>query len=107
MEESVLIHIRELCNKRSWTIYRLAKESDISYSTLNNLFNRNNIPSIPTLEKICDGFGITLSQFFADDNPFPLLTEKQQELLKRYSELPPADRELLEAYLSGLESKKV
>ncbi|MCL2108380.1 MAG: helix-turn-helix transcriptional regulator [Oscillospiraceae bacterium] len=105
MEHNVLVHIRELCEIRGWTIYRLSKESDISYSTLNNLFNRNNTPSIPTLEKICDGFGISLSQFFAGDSPFPQLTDRQRELLNRYSQLPPERRELLEAYLHGLESK--
>jgi transcriptional regulator with XRE-family HTH domain len=106
MEDKTLTRIKELCGKRGWTVYRLAKESDISYSTLNNLFNRNNTPSLPTLERIClDGFGISLSQFFADDRPFVVLTDKQQEVLERYSNLPPADKSLLDAYLTGLEKR--
>jgi transcriptional regulator with XRE-family HTH domain len=106
MEDKALTRIKEFCDKRGWTVYRLAKESDISYSTLNNLFNRNNTPSLPTLERIClDGFGISLSQFFADDEYIHTLTDKQQKLLERYCNLPPAEKSLLEAYLTGLEKK--
>jgi len=106
MENEVLAHIRELCAKRNWTTYRLAIESGIGQTTLSNLFKRNNIPTIPTLERICAGFGISVSQFFADDKETAPLTEEQQEILRRYTELPPADKALLKAYLSGLESKK-
>lgn len=48
-------------------MYKLAKLSGVSQSTLSNMFSRNNDPSISTLEDICRAFGITLSQFFADD----------------------------------------
>jgi transcriptional regulator with XRE-family HTH domain len=107
MEDKTLTRIKELCDKRGWSVYKLAKESEISYSTLNNLFNRNNTPSLPTLERICeDGFGITLSQFFADDKPPPLLSERQNTLLQRFSELSPTNKVLLETFLTGLESKK-
>jgi transcriptional regulator with XRE-family HTH domain len=106
MENEILAHVRELCDKRSWTIYRLAVESGVGQTTLSNLFKRNNIPTIPTLERICAGFGISLSQFFADDKEAQPLTDEQRELLRRYIELPPADKALLKAYLSGLESKK-
>jgi len=110
MENDVLKHIRQLCDKRGWTIYRLAKESDIGQTTLSNLFKRNNIPTIPILERICAGFGISLSQFFISDNDntdTAPLTNDQKEILRRYVELPPMDKELLKAYLTGLESKRV
>ena len=105
MENEILARIRELCAKRNWTVYRLALESGIGQTTLSNLFKRNNIPTIPTLERICGGFGISLSQFFADGKESTPLTDEQQELIRRYTELPPSDKALLKAYLSGLESK--
>ena len=52
--------------EREWTEYRLSKECGLSESTLANIFRRNTVPSITTLETICDAFGITLSQFFAE-----------------------------------------
>ena len=53
-DKDVIQHIQDLCRERSWTYYRLAKEADIPYSTLNNMVNRTNIPTIPTLQKLCD-----------------------------------------------------
>lgn len=60
--------LRRLLNERGWTEYRLAKNCGLSESTIANIFRRNTTPSISTLETICRGFGITLSQFFADGN---------------------------------------
>lgn len=48
--------IRELMEERSWTEYRLAKEANLSHSTVANMFNRNNAPTFPTLEAICSAF---------------------------------------------------
>ena len=42
--------IRELMAERGWTDYRLAKEANLSHSTVTNMFNRNNAPTLPTLE---------------------------------------------------------
>ena len=58
--------LRELLDQNGMTEYRLAKKSGLSDSTIKNIFRRNTVPSIPTLEAICRGFGITLSQFFAE-----------------------------------------
>lgn len=58
--------IRELMEGRNWTDYRLAKEANLSHSTVTNMFNRNNAPTLSTLEAVCRAFGITLAQFFAE-----------------------------------------
>ena len=58
--------IRVLMNERGWTPYRLAKESGLSDGTVGNIFRRNTVPSMATLEAICKGLKISLSQFFAD-----------------------------------------
>jgi len=59
--------LRQLLKERGWTEYRLSKNCGLSESTIANIFRRNTVPSIATLETICDGFGITMSQFFAED----------------------------------------
>jgi len=86
--------IRELMNERSWTTYRLIKNSNLPQATVSNIFNRNTIPSIPTLEIICDAFGITLSQFFAEGD-FVSLTEEQSALLKQWSTLTAEQKKIL------------
>ena len=86
--------IRQLMHERNWTEYRLAKEADLSQSTITNLFRRNHVPSIPTLEAICRGFGITLSQFFSESN-FVELTEEQKALFDKWITLTAEQKSLL------------
>ena len=108
-ENEVLLRIREFLDLNKWSIYKLAKESGIPYSSLNNIFIRNTTPSIPTLEKLCAGFNITLSDFF-DFKKNPLrdasLSEDEQNLLCTYRGLSIRDKELLNAYLDGLSKKR-
>jgi len=75
MTLDILDRLLRLLKERNWTEYRLAKGSGLSESTIANIYRRNAIPSIPTLEAICKGFGITLSQFFADDEMVELTPE--------------------------------
>ena len=60
----VIDHIIRLCHERNWTYYRLAKESNIPYSSLCAMLNHRHIPTINNLIKICNGFNISLSEFF-------------------------------------------
>jgi len=101
-EISVIERIKELCAARSWTFYKLAKESGITYSTLNTMMNRSNSPSIPTLSRICDGFGITLSQFFSDHDEFVTFTPEQRTHLAMWDKLNPQGKQLADTYIQGL-----
>lgn len=58
--------LRQLLRERGWTEYKLSKECGLAQSTIGNIFRRNTVPSVATLETACKGFGIALSQFFAD-----------------------------------------
>ena len=70
--------LRQLLCERGWTEYRLSKECGLSESTLANIFRRNTLPSIGTLEAICRGFGITLSQFFAEGDMVEMTPETKE-----------------------------
>ena len=87
--------IRELMAERGWTDYRLAKESGLSHSTITNMFNRNNAPTLPTLEAVCAAMGITLAQFFADGSDSAALTEEQRSLFAKWSTLTDKQKEAL------------
>ena len=102
-EEYVLKRVTQLREERNWTLYRLAKEADISYSTLSNTFHRNNVPSVSTLMRICEGFGITLSEFFDEGGTMAKqLTVSDQKLLADFHRLPRNDKNLVTAYMQGL-----
>lgn len=63
----VLKRIDEIMRKQHLNDYQLSKLSGLSTSTISNMRKRNTIPSIATLEYICDSFDMTLSQFFVDE----------------------------------------
>ena len=72
--------------ERGWTDYRLLEEANLSHSTVTNMFNRNNAPTLPTLEAIFRAFGITLAQFFAE-NELVQMTDEQRILFSRWNPL--------------------
>ena len=86
--------IKELMEERGWSEYRLAIVSGLSQSTVANIFNRNTTPSVATLESICNGFGITLAQFFAEGDLVEL-TEEQKEMFAAWSALTREQKDVL------------
>ncbi len=65
LQDAIVNRIYNLCNERNITINKLSIICGITQSTLNNIINReNNIPTVATIKKICDGLEITLAQFF-------------------------------------------
>lgn len=87
--------IKKLMGERGWTDYRLAKEANLSHSTVTNMFNRNNAPTLPTLEAVCRAFGITLSQFFAEGDEPVQMTAEQRILFSRWNPLTDEQKRLL------------
>lgn len=104
-ENYVINRIEELCEKRQMTRYKLAQASGIEQSTLSNLLNRKSLPNIITLSKICDGFGITLSQFFTEGDKVVNLSEEQRKVLDIWLSLTDEERILVRTYIQGVKRK--
>ena len=74
--QAVRERIAELCEEKHITINKLANISGITQSTLNNIMSgRNNSTTISTIQKICDGLEITVTDFF--DSPLFLGIEQE------------------------------
>ena len=72
----ILGRIRYECVRRGWTDYTLSKYSGIPHSTISSWFSKKQQPTLATIEKLCDAFGITLSEFF-----------RQQEEKRKYPDV--------------------
>lgn len=110
IENDILKRIDSLCKWKHWSLYRLAKEASIPYSNLSNIFNRQTCPSVPTLEKICNGFGMSLSEFFEFQTPPKTqvgFSHQEEEMIYALRSLSKKDRELFQTYLNGLCHKKL
>ena len=92
----VLERIRKFRIERNWTEYQLAEKSELPQSTISSWYRKNQIPTIPSMEKICKAFGITLAQFFTDDNAeIAPLTKTQSELLHEWNRLTEKQKSIL------------
>ena len=87
MVKDILATITEYREDRGWTEYQLAEHSGLPQSTISSWYRKNMVPTIPSLEKICTAFGITLSQLFAEGNTPVSLSYSQRKLLELWASL--------------------
>ncbi|WP_418666064.1 helix-turn-helix domain-containing protein [Allofournierella sp.] len=100
--KDILEEITRLRLARHWSEYELAQHSGISQSTISTWYRKRQAPTIKSLEKICNGFGLTLSQFFTEgEEPLPL-TSKQRELLDNWASLTPEQQSLFLALFKSI-----
>ena len=94
----------EMMKARGWTYYRLAKESNMSWSTIRNMFERGTEPTLPTLEAICGGLNITLADLLVGYSVAEL-SDDQRELLENWEKLDAEDKKLCLGLLRSLNRK--
>ena len=91
----IIDKIEEMRIKRGWSVYKLAQLSGLSEKCTYNWYQRGSTPTIQALTGICDAFGITMSQLFAESNlveldaetkavfdDWLLLSQEQREAVK-------------------------
>ena len=65
ISDAVADRILELCRAEGITVNKLSTISGVTQSTVNDIVNRRakNV-GIVTIKKLCDGLGITITDFF-------------------------------------------
>lgn len=84
----VIKKLNKLRLERNMSVYRLAELSGINQSTLANTFSRGTVPSIKHLELLCDTLGVTIAQFFTEDEVPVTLSPQETKLIYNYRRLP-------------------
>lgn len=73
---AVKSRLLQLLEEKNMSIHKLAIESAVPPSTIKNiLYGKSQNPGIVTIKMLCDGFGISLIEFFNDKNFFNLEQE--------------------------------
>ncbi len=63
--EAVKNRILQLLGEKKMSIHKLAMESAVPPSSIKNiLYGKSQNPGIVTIKMLCDGFGISLIEFF-------------------------------------------
>ena len=69
--------ILELLGEKKMSIHKLAMESAVAPSSIKNiLYGKSQNPGVVTIKMLCDGFGISLTEFFDT----PEFRELEQEI---------------------------
>lgn len=77
IKEAVEKRIIELCNERNMAINALANTSGVAPSTIYSMLNeKSKNPGVVSIKMICDGFNISIRQFFDSD----LFDDLEQEI---------------------------
>ena len=64
---------------------QLAKKANVPQSTINSLFQKNNLPTISTLEALLEALDMTLSEFFYDDALINKHQLEEQNLMSKWN----------------------
>ena len=86
---NVAARVQDLCKARSWSLYRLAKEAGMPYSSLSTT-----------------GFGITLAQFFSAEDEYARLKKDEKDCLSHWGQLDPLEKQLTLTYMQALTDAK-
>ena len=99
---NVLERILYYRSQKNWSEYQLAEKSGLTQSTISSWYQKNMLPSISSLEKICNAFEITLSEFFAFEEDNFTLTDVQKKLLTETNRLTDKQKLALLDFLKTL-----
>lgn len=93
--QDILKTITKLREQRGWTEYQLAEHSGLPQSTISSWYRKNMVPTIPSLEKICSVFGVTLPALLSYGDEPVTLTESQKRLLNSWAVLTVEQQDAL------------
>ena len=87
--------IEKLKNERGWSDYELSQQAMVTQSTIASMKARKSPPKLDTLQAICNAFGITLAQFFLEDEQIEVLSKQEKILLENFRKLPEKKQKAL------------
>lgn len=65
-QQTVAYRIRQLCQEHNITPNGLSYISGVPQATIKSILNgESKNPGVSTIKKLCDGFNLTLGQFFS------------------------------------------
>jgi len=63
---NTIARVMELADERNISLFKLSQICEVSYSTLKNAEVRGSQLAVPTIERICNALGVTMSEFFSE-----------------------------------------
>ena len=107
--EDLIRKLREQCGNHNISYYALAKEADVSTSTLHALIAGKTKPYMYTVYKLCNALDISIMDIL-DDEDMPenttVLCAKEREMISSYRNFSRTKKQMLGTYMKMLEQFK-
>ena len=104
--EDLIRKLREQCGNHNISYYALAKEADVSTSTLHALMAGKTKPYMYTVYKLCNALDISIRDILDDEDMPENTTElsaKEREIISTYRKYSRSKKEMLGTYMKMLE----
>lgn len=89
--------------QRNWSVYKLAKESELSCSTINNILSRGTEPTYTIMKKLAKGLGVSVATMLNETSGDVIpLSKEEREILHLFNSLSKKDKLIAKAYLEGI-----
>lgn len=80
-QETIAHRIRQLCQEQDITPNRLSQIAGVPQATIKSILGaESKNPGTVTIKKLCDGFGITLGEFFSTKGFDALLIDRSEKI---------------------------
>lgn len=100
--------IDNLRYKKGWSFYKLSLATGITKQAFANWIAGKSVPSLPALEAVCDAFGITLANLFAEEGMVEV-TPELKPILDNWTLLSKTEQEsiklIIENYMNNKQTK--
>ena len=100
--------IDQLRYKKGWSFYKLSMETGLSKQVLSKWISGKSVPSLPALEAVCDAFGITLANLFAEEGMVEV-TPELKPILDNWTLLSKTEQEsiklIIDNYMNNKQTK--
>ena len=86
--------LRQMRKSKKFSIYRLHEITGLSQGHISELEKGKNQPTIETLQRLLTPMGISLSEFFNENDEISYLNEREKELVATFRAMPDESAEL-------------
>ena len=88
------VRLRQMRKSKKFSIYRLHVITGLSQGHISELEKGKNQPTIETLQRLLTPMGISLAEFFNEDEDVSYLNDREKELVATFRAMPDDSAEL-------------
>lgn len=97
--------LRQYRKAKEISIYKLSKETDVSQNHISAIENDIRQPTIEMLERLITPMGITLAEFFNDNENASFLTSDERNLVENYRFMSKENSDLIQKLSKALTNR--